>query len=59
MMVFATTLNVSLRRLRRFLFAAVVLGGIVGPLAYWGGARLGALDAEKFLVAKEMELAHS
>jgi hypothetical protein len=43
-MVFATTLNVSLRRLRRFPVVAVVLGGIGGPLAYWGGARLGAVD---------------
>jgi hypothetical protein len=43
-MVFATTLNVSLRRLRRFPFAAVMLGGVMGPLAYWCGARLGALE---------------
>ena len=43
-MVFATTLNVSLRRLRRFPWLAVVLGGIAGPLAYWGSARLGAVE---------------
>ncbi len=43
-MVFATTLNVSLRRLRRFPLIAVVLGAIAGPLAYWGGARLGAME---------------
>jgi hypothetical protein len=43
-MVFATTLNVSLRRLRRFPRVAIVLGAIVGPLAYWGSARLGAME---------------
>lgn len=42
-MLFATTLNVSLRWLRRWPLAAVVLGALGGPLAYWGGARLGAM----------------
>ena len=43
-MVFATTLNVSLRWLRRFPVAASALGALAGPLAYWGGARLGAME---------------
>ena len=43
-MLFATTLNVSLRWLRRFPLAAIALGAIGGPLAYWGGARLGAME---------------
>jgi len=43
-MLFATTLNVSLRWLRRFPLAAIALGAFGGPLAYWGGARLGAME---------------
>ena len=43
-MLFATTLNVSLRWLQRYPLAAVALGAIGGPLAYWGGARLGAME---------------
>jgi hypothetical protein len=43
-MLFATTLNVSLRWLRRFPLAAIAFGAIGGPLAYWGGARLGAME---------------
>ncbi len=40
---FATTLNVSMRWLRGRYFLSVVLGAALGPLAYLGGARLGAL----------------
>lgn len=43
-MLFATTLNVSLRWLRRYPLAAIVLGALGGPLAYWAGARLGAME---------------
>jgi hypothetical protein len=43
-MLFATTLNVSLRWLRRYPLAAIALGALGGPLAYWGGARLGAME---------------
>ena len=43
-MLFATTLNVSLRWLRRYPLAAIALGALGGPLAYWAGARLGAMD---------------
>lgn len=42
--LFAMTLNVSLAWLKTRLVAAVVLGAIAGPLAYWGGVRLGAVD---------------
>jgi hypothetical protein len=42
-MLFATTLNVSLRWLRGRPLAGVALGAIGGPLAYWGGARLGGV----------------
>jgi hypothetical protein len=42
-MLFATTLNVSLRWLRQRLPAAAAFGAVGGPLAYWGGERLGAI----------------
>jgi len=50
-MLFGTTLNVSLRWLRRMPAAAVVLGAIGGPLAYWGGARLGGMTVAAPLAA--------
>ncbi|MEO8304862.1 MAG: DUF2878 domain-containing protein [Betaproteobacteria bacterium] len=43
-MLFATTLNVSLRWLRGRPMAAAALGAIGAPLAYWGGARLGGME---------------
>lgn len=42
--LFATTLNVSLRWLKGRRTLAAVLGAIGGPLAYFAGARLGALE---------------
>ena len=42
-LLFATTLNVSLRWLRRSYFAAAMLGLIGGPMSYYGGAKLGGL----------------
>lgn len=42
--IFATTLNVSLRWLRARLLAAAAFGAIGGPLAYYAGSRLGALE---------------
>lgn len=47
---FATTLNVSLRWLRPRPLLAAAIGAIGGPLAYAGGAELGALrlDASHF-----------
>jgi hypothetical protein len=41
--LFAITLNVSLAWLKERLLTAAVLGAIAGPLAYWGGVRLGAV----------------
>ncbi len=42
--LFATTLNVSLRWLKGRWFLATLLGAIGGPLAYFAGHRLGAVD---------------
>jgi hypothetical protein len=42
-MLFATTLNLSLGWLKRSMPLAVLFGAIGGPLAYFGGAKLGAL----------------
>lgn len=41
--LFATTLNVTLRGLQQRTWLAVLLGAVGGPLAYFGGERLGAL----------------
>ena len=43
-MLFAITLNLSLAWLKRRLFIAVLFGAVGGPLAYLGGAKLGALS---------------
>jgi hypothetical protein len=43
-MLFATTLNVSLGWLKRSMPLAAVFGAIGGPLAYLGGAKLGAME---------------
>lgn len=43
-LLFATTLNVSLGWLKRKPLLAVVFGAVGGPLAYFGGAKLGALS---------------
>jgi hypothetical protein len=42
--LFATTLNHSLRWFQRHLWLAVLAGGIAGPLSYLAGDRLGALQ---------------
>ena len=42
--LFATTLNRSLAWLHGRYALAAVLGAIAGPLSYWAGARLGALE---------------
>lgn len=42
-MVFAITLNVSLRWLKERPMVAVVLGGVGGPIAYVAGEKLGAV----------------
>lgn len=42
-MLFATTLNVSLRWMRDRYVLALVLGAVAGPLAYIGGSKLGGI----------------
>ena len=42
-MVFAITLNVSLRWLKERPMVAVLLGGVGGPIAYLAGEKLGAV----------------
>ena len=42
--LFATTLNVSLRWLRGNILLAGVLGAIAGPLSFLAGSRLGAVE---------------
>jgi len=42
--LFATTLNVSMRALRARPWIAALFGLLGGPLAYYGGAQLGALQ---------------
>ena len=42
--IFATTLNVSLRSLRSRPWISALLGAIGGPIAYYAGVRLGALE---------------
>jgi len=42
-MLFATTLNVSLRWLRSRFTLAAALGAVAGPLAFYGGAKLGGV----------------
>lgn len=52
--LFATTLNVSLHWLKQHYAMATLLGAIAGPLAYAGGAGLGAvqfLDINKAFAA--------
>ena len=43
-MLFATTLNVSLRWLRSSVALTALFGGIGGPLAFYGGAKLGGVN---------------
>ena len=43
-LLFATTLNVSLGWLKRYPLLSVLFGAIGGPLAYYGGSKLGALN---------------
>ena len=43
-MLFATTLNLSLKWLRDRTWLAAVVGALAGPLTYVAGARLGAIE---------------
>ena len=49
--LFATTLNVSLRWLKGKLWYAVVFGAMGGPLAYYAGQRLGAVEFSETYLA--------
>lgn len=40
---FATSFNVSMRWLKGRLALAALLGGVFGPMSFWGGAKLGAV----------------
>ena len=42
--LFATTLNYSLSWMKEKLLLSVVFGAIAGPLAYYAGAKLGAVE---------------
>ena len=42
-LLFATTLNISLRWLHRRMLLACIMGLIFGPITYYGGAKLGGV----------------
>ena len=42
--LFASTMNISLNWLKHKQLLAIVIGAVAGPLSYWSGARLGALE---------------
>lgn len=50
-LLFATTLNVSLRWLYNRFWLAVAIGAVAGPLAYQGGAALGGVNITGGLTA--------
>lgn len=49
--VFATTLNVSLRWFKQHLVVSALFGAVGGPLAYYAGARLGGVTFSDTTVA--------
>jgi len=49
--LFSTTLNVSLRWMKKQLIIAAFLGGLAGPLAYYAGFKLGAVVMEDPLMS--------
>ncbi|MFZ1642500.1 MAG: DUF2878 domain-containing protein [Candidatus Contendobacter sp.] len=50
-MLFATTFNVSLRWLKPRWGLAALLGAVAGPLAYYGGAKLGGVSFDNPLAS--------
>ena len=50
-MLFASTLNVSLRWMKQRYVVAALLGLLAGPLAYYAGSRLGAVSMPDPLAA--------
>ena len=49
--LFATTLNVSLRWLKGRVLYAIVFGAVGGPLAYYAGQQLGAVEFSETVYA--------
>ena len=49
--LFATTLNISMNWLKGKTLLAIVFGGIGGPLAYYAGARMGAVEFSDLYIA--------
>ncbi len=49
--LFASTINISLSWLKGKQSLAIIIGAIAGPLTYWSGARLGALQFGNFNAA--------
>jgi hypothetical protein len=50
-LLFSTTLNVSLTWLKGRLLVASAVGAVAGPLAFYGGHKLGAVDFGDFWLA--------
>jgi hypothetical protein len=50
-MLFATTLNVSMRWMRGHPGLAVVMGGVFGPLAFYAGSKMGGVAFPDFWLA--------
>lgn len=48
--LFATTFNVSMNWMKGRLFIAVLFGGIGGPLAYYAGHKLGAVNWQESML---------
>jgi hypothetical protein len=46
--LFATTMNYSLRWLKKLPIVAIILGGVSGPASYYFGEKLGALTVQQF-----------
>ena len=49
--LFATTLNVSMGWLKERPFLAVIMGAIGGPMSYYAGQKLGAIELTHFSLA--------
>ncbi len=50
-LLFATTLNVSLRWLKQRLYLAAAIGAIAGPAAFYAGHKLGGVQIPDFMTA--------
>jgi hypothetical protein len=50
-LMFATTINVSLRWLKHRLALAALLGAVAGPAAYFAGYRLGGVQIPEMALA--------